>query len=213
MPRTRNISPRSIVTTQSGAQDSQASKKSKNENKIKVLYASDTGFLQGLRDRNVVFKESVDTNDSISALILENSISKTTEDEERNWQTDLQESQMAGEATFQRTIMMEIISRHKLGDDLKYSCESIWTCKPMPKRNSESPDRMAARKPDLAVSFRTGAVIDELRRNHLSHLTRYISPESLAEGKIDRAFISSLWKSKTVKHSPRTTSPSVRTLT
>lgn len=188
MPRRGDFLSRNISEAPSGAQSSQASKKSKDENKPRALKASDIGFLQGLRDRNVVFQGSVDTNDSISAFILRESTSKTTEDEESNWRLDLQESQVAGEATFQRTIMMEIINRHKLGDCLKYSCESLWICQPMPKKKSENFDRMAAPKPDLAVSFRTSAVIDELRRNRLSYLTQYISPESLKEDKIDRAF-------------------------
>lgn len=169
-------------------QSSQASKELKDESKRRALKASDTGFLQGLRARNVTFEGSVDPNDTISASILRESTSKTTEEEEKNWRIDVQESQMAGEATFQRTIMMEIINRHKLDHRLRYSCESIWTCQPMPRRKSESFDHMAAPKPDLAVSFRSSAVVDELRRNHLSYLTQYISPESLKGDKIDHAF-------------------------
>ncbi|KAL9116838.1 MAG: hypothetical protein Q9187_006633, partial [Circinaria calcarea] len=183
MPQLRNIS-----EAPSGSQVSQVSRKSKDKQKLRIVSSNHMGFLEGLRNRNVDFDASRDTDGSISALVLGECPSSTTEEQEKNWQMDMEECQRSGEATFQRTIMMEIINRHKLGDYLKYSCESTWTCQPMPRTISKDFDRMTMPTPDLAVSFKTSALIDALRLNRLSQWMSLICPESLKENKVDRAF-------------------------
>ena len=188
MPPRNLLRSRNASEARSGTPNSRTSKELDQKEKLRTVNPSNMGFLEGLRRRNIVFEASTDHNDSISALALGECLCTTTKEEENNWQIDLHECHVSGEATFQRTIMMEILNRHKLGDCLKYSCEAIWTCNPMPRRPSLEFDRMAAPTPDLTVSFKTSAIIDERRRTHLSNLMKYICPESLGENKIDRAF-------------------------
>ena len=95
---------------------------------------------------------------------------------------------MSQEAVFQRTMMVDVINRHKLGDSLDYTFESTWTCEPMPRLKSSDSYVMAAPKPDLAIAFKTEAVLPEIGLPRLKSFISYICPEAYKEGKDDRAF-------------------------
>jgi hypothetical protein len=57
-------------------------------------------------------------------------------EEEKYWKADLEKCEGADEATFRRTIMIDIIDRHKLDHKLDWVCESPQTCTCMPQKMS-----------------------------------------------------------------------------
>ncbi|MCJ1430688.1 hypothetical protein MMC27_000038 [Xylographa pallens] len=132
-------------------------------------------FREGLRFRNVVWMESSDPYAAhINGLALNDS-SLETEEERRShehlWSLDRSKCNGASnEALFQRTIMMNLISRHSIihyKDDnnqfcLDFSVEELWTCPPMPTRAySMGTNFLTQPKPDLAVCFRREALIPD----------------------------------------------------
>ena len=146
-------------------------------------------FYAGLRDRNVDFSISEDdARQMIKDMLSVPARFEVSDEEEANWKLDLLKCEREQEAVFQRTIMMDAISRHKLGDLLDYTCESPWTCDPMPRRNSGEPYKMALPKPDLAIAFKSRAIISPFAWPNLRPFMKYICPEAYKEGKADRVF-------------------------
>ncbi|MCJ1383616.1 hypothetical protein MMC17_006730 [Xylographa soralifera] len=158
--------------------------------KIISVAATDVQFVHGLRDRGINFKAEPDKNiEDVRALILASRPGKPTEKEEKTWRNDLLKCGTSNEALFQRTIMMETIDRHKLGDHLDYMCESPWACTRMPQKNGDGLYRLALPKPDLAVAFKLEAVMPEAALRFLGDFEGAMCPESLnKEGSYDRAF-------------------------
>ncbi|MCJ1395089.1 hypothetical protein MMC18_007970 [Xylographa bjoerkii] len=148
-------------------------------------------FPEGLMYRNVIWDQSPARDphmDHIKGLVLK--VSDLEPDEEKKshehlWSRD--QDQCAGasnEALFQRTIMMNLISRHSIidyRDDnkqlcLDFSVEETWTCPPMPTRAySRLGKFLTAPKPDLAVCFRRKALISDQIWYGLPKATRLLA--------------------------------------
>ena len=109
---------------------------------------------------------------------------------ECRWRRDMSKCKLSNEAIFQRTIMMEIIERDELNENLDFMCEAPWWAERMPSRNDSG--RLAQPKPDLAVAFRTTSLLPvncsfpSLMR--LGQLNGHIFAEGMKKGEIDRAF-------------------------
>ena len=179
-----------------------------------VTYQADTEYFRnGLRERGIIFNPSKDHKiDEIRKLVLAARPKvSTTQDEkfENGWKADLVKCAKQDEALIQRTIMMETIDRYELGELLDYTCESVWTCKRMPRKppkhkaavtdqavNDNQPGKikpiielMAKPRPDLYVAFKLEAIMPESSLPLLEDLKGYICPESSKkEGSDDRAF-------------------------
>ncbi|MCJ1473888.1 hypothetical protein MMC13_002543 [Lambiella insularis] len=155
-----------------------------------TVRATEEEFVNGLRERGITLKPERDEDiEAIKELVLAEWPMKPTQEDETNWKTDLLKCGTCDEALFQRTIMMEILDRYKLGDHLDYTCESAWTCASMPRRNGDGRYRLAKPKPDIAVSFKLDAVMSEADIPMLGVLRGCMCPESSKkEGSNDRAF-------------------------
>jgi hypothetical protein len=112
------------------------------------------------------------------------------EEEEKYWKADLEKCEGADEAIFQRTIMIDIIDRHKLNHKLDWVCESPWTCTRMPQKISGAPSQYqtAPPKPDLAVAFKTKHVIDKTELIDLGFLKGHMCAELAKDANDGRAF-------------------------
>ncbi len=113
------------------------------------------------------------------------------EEEEKYWKADLDKCEGADEAIFQRTIMMDIIDRHKLAYELDWVCESAWTCRRMPQKVSGLPNQCQTTppKPDLAVAFKTKCVMgDKTELIDLGSLKGHMCAELAKDANDGRAF-------------------------
>lgn len=162
-------------------------------------------FADGLAYRNVSRTEST-TPDQYEnrARLLKNpkSPEETAEEEEAHgelWKMDRAKcDQGSNEALFQRTLMMNLIARHRLiyeRDPLKerlldFSVEEPWTCPPMPTRAYTRGERFLTQpKPDLAVCFRREALISELLWWDMPKATRRLACyEDIDERSSSRVF-------------------------
>jgi hypothetical protein len=176
-----------------------------------VTYQADTEYFRtGLRERGIIFNPRVDEKtDKIRTLVLAARPEVSTAHDENGWTADQVKCAKKDEALIQRTIMMEMIDRHNLGELLDYTCESAWGCKRMPRRlqthKAEETDqavnhnlpgqtkpilkRMAQPRPDLHVAFKLESMIFESSLLLLGDLKGCICPESSEkEGSDDRAF-------------------------
>jgi hypothetical protein len=135
-------------------------------------------FSTGLEDRNVFLKETAARDpqaDHINSLasgepFLETDKEKQFHDE--LWTLDQAKcDEVSNEAVFQRTVMMNLITRHRLIYNgcanyphvLDFSVEEPWSCYPMPTRAywKKEGGYLTQPKPDLAVCFRREALIPE----------------------------------------------------
>jgi hypothetical protein len=112
------------------------------------------------------------------------------EEEEKCWKADLEKCEGADEAIFQRTIMINVIDRHKLDPELDWVCESAWTCMRMPQKISGalSQYQTAPPKPDLAVAFKTKSIIDKTELIDLGFFKGHMCAELAKEANDGRAF-------------------------
>lgn len=135
-------------------------------------------FAGGLEDRNVFLKETATGDpqaDHINSLPSEELSWETEKERECHdelWTLDQAKcDEASSEAVFQRTVMMNMITRHHLIYNrlatfphvLDFSVEEPWTCYPMPTREYWKRERgyLTQPKPDLAVCFRREALIPE----------------------------------------------------
>jgi hypothetical protein len=135
-------------------------------------------FSTGLEHRNVFLTETVARDpqaDHIDSLapgepFLETDKEKQFHDE--LWALDQTKcDELSNEAVFQRTVMMNLITRHRLIYNgcanyphvLDFSVEEPWSCYPMPTRAywKQEGGYLTQPKPDLAVCFRRGTLIPE----------------------------------------------------
>ncbi len=138
-------------------------------------------FPQGLQQRNVrleACKIHDPYEDHVHQLESREFALETTEERTSGgqlWRSDQAKcTDGSNEALFQRTVMMNLIARHRLmhdydrGSDIRnrldYSVEELWTCPPMPTRAYWMGGSLLTQpKPDLAVFFRRSELIpDEL---------------------------------------------------
>ena len=83
---------------------------------------------------------------------------------------------------------MSMINRHRLAENLDYTCESQWKCERMPQRGGEIASRMPKPKPDLAIAFKSESILESFQRNDLGDYIQTMCPEAHREGQGDRAF-------------------------
>ena len=142
---------------------------------FKRINSRDNHFMRGLLLRRVMLDEAVDVDpyvDFTRGVIPEVSVLETPEERRSHdqlWSLDQANcSGASNEALFQRTFMMNLISRHTLIYDrdansrscLDFSVEEPWTCPPMPTEAYElNIPFLTCPKPDLAVCFRTQSLI------------------------------------------------------
>jgi len=154
-----------------------------------ILYASRPKFFDGLLERGVLFESYTDPDKkNLTKLILRKNTHKTTRQEEENWGIDVAKCSISDEALFQRTVMMDIMNRHKLDQVLDYTCESQWTSPRMPHPPEGWASKMAKPKPDLAVAFKFESVIGREYVAKLKGWKGYMCPEISKENKDRRAF-------------------------
>jgi hypothetical protein len=148
-----------------------------------------TRELLSLHARNIRDKAVVDQEDKkwIEEVILSVSNETGHLEEERNWEADMSKCLMDDEAIFQRTIMIDLISRHQLANTLDWTCESQWCCPSMPQKG-ELGNRVSKPKPDLAVAFQAEAVLPFFQLSDLGDYRGIMCPELYREKKCDRAF-------------------------
>ena len=148
-------------------------------------------FPLGLFDRNVMWEPSPAPDPQMDHVNgLASRVSKLEPDEEKKshehlWSRDQDQCDgTSNEALFQRTIMMNLISRHSIidyRDDnnqlcLDFSVEEPWTCPPMPTRAYSTARKfLTAPKPDLAVCFRREALIPHQMWHRLPYATRLLA--------------------------------------
>jgi hypothetical protein len=146
-------------------------------------------FLAGLRARNVELKEVTDGSRKwIENVILPEMDEGSDTEDEYHWEVDMSKCKLSDEAIFQRTIMMDLISRYQLTDTLDYTCESQWDCVRMPQRGGELAKRMPMPKPDLAVAFKASAILSTFQQADLGDYINIMCPEVFKEDKCDRTF-------------------------
>ncbi|KAI9848077.1 MAG: hypothetical protein M1837_001179 [Sclerophora amabilis] len=145
-------------------------------------------FPGGLTDRNVRHYPTKDDYKELKDLILAARVVKTTAEEEERWDEDLAKCSASGEAVFQRTIMMDFIDRHRLGDELDYICESTWCCARMPRREREGMVPMCLPTPDLSVAFKTDLLIPLDSEFVLQKFKGQMFPDAQTEVEQVRAF-------------------------
>ncbi|CAF9942914.1 MAG: hypothetical protein ALECFALPRED_010219 [Alectoria fallacina] len=141
-------------------------------------------FLSGLHNRNVLSDPSSHLDprkEEIQSIPLEGYLQETQEQEtshEELWKSDKAKcTPDSSEALYQRTLMINLITRHCLIYQLDsskqqifdFSVEEPWGCLPMPSRllwaipkNQKSEAKFLTQpKPDLAVCFKREAVISD----------------------------------------------------
>ena len=204
----------SSTTNTSGLSSEHPTKSGKSTSPKVVTRQADTEFFRnGLRRRGITFVSRKDDKiDVIRKLVLAARPKVPTASGEKledDWTADLVKCAKADEALIQRTIMMETIDRHELGEFLDYTCESSWTCKRMPLKPHKDKavviskavkdnrsvqakpiiELMAKPRPDLHVAFKLEAIMDESSLPLLEDMKGCICPESSQkEGSDDRAF-------------------------
>jgi hypothetical protein len=156
----------------------------------KLLKAGSAEFVSGLAERNVRFRPEVDQDGGwLKDAIIPKSSQTCSAKDESNWKVDLLKCKVSDEAIFQRTIMMELIDRHRLKDTLDYTCESKWTSQStIPQRTSSLASRMPKPTPDLAVAFKAETILSDFKQNDLRIDRSVMCPESSKQVKRDRAF-------------------------
>lgn len=169
--------------------NSEAPSKNK-ERKQRCFEITNAKAVTVLSDRNVDFDRTDEENKKWIniAVTPESNTSSSAEDEQR-WDTDFTKCQTSDEAIFQRTVMMELIDRHRLSDTLDYICESPWTCiSSMPQRKSDFGHLMPKPKPDLAVAFKTKSLLPVFQQSDFRSWRSVMCPESAKEANRARAF-------------------------
>lgn len=147
------------------------------------------GFYNGLLERGILFRPIADPHKKeLAKAILRKNTYVTTPEEEENWRIDVEKCTLSDEALFQRTVMMDVMDRHRLNPALDYTCETRWTCNRMPHPPEGDASKMSKPKPDLAVAFNFESVADLRYLPKLKDWKGYMCPEASKENKDNRAF-------------------------
>lgn len=145
-------------------------------------------WMRKLEDRRVQTEESEDEQrKEFHDLILDVSPTTLDADEEEKWKADMQRCKISDEAVYQRTIMMDILDRHKLTESLDYNCEAQWTCLPVPS-GIKWGWQLPSPRPDLFVAFKARAILNMRDWPDLQNLRDYMCPETAKQGYTNRAF-------------------------
>ena len=173
-------------------------------------------FPEGLGNRNVLLEESQDIDpesDSINLLAPGESVETDGERESHGqlWALDQAKcNKGSNEALFQRTLMMSLISRHRLiyarGPTtqclLDFSVEESWGCPPMPTRAYWKGESFLTQpKPDLAVCFNRKTLIPDHLWNDMPRATKrlacYESTDEIGRARVFHFFTIEAKKAKT----------------
>jgi len=100
-----------------------------------------------------------------------------TAEEKTAWEADMSKCDPSDDITFRRSIMMQIIDRHKLGDSLDYACESRWRCDRMPPTDIASHSQMFLPRPDLIVAFKSQPMLSHFQMADLGEMRDIMCPE------------------------------------
>ena len=194
----------------------QASHASKESNRSPTKYTAKDGVFEGLLESHQVVYNTIldEAIENVKALKVINGLLETprrrrrsvdvTNEEEKQWATDMAKCARSQEAVFQRTVMISIIDRFKLDDQLDYMCEAPWISERFPcPPYSEDSLRHKARicknrnciicqpKPDLVVAFNSKSLVTDeslLRQLRISDLSGHIFPEGNGTDQTIRAF-------------------------
>jgi hypothetical protein len=152
--------------------------------------SQNTKELVSLDARNILDKAVVDEEDKkwIEEVILSVPNENGLSENELTWKADMSKCVMSDEAIFQRTIMIDLISRHQLANTLNWICESQWCCPSMPQKGGDLASRISKPKPDLAVAFQAEAILPPFQLSDLGDFRGIMCPELFMEKKRDRAF-------------------------
>ena len=150
----------------------------------------------GLDSRNVNWDSTPDPFLEATPLLQNQSLPENGTDEEKKWDDDLQKCRVdPQELVFQRTVMMSMVNRHRFiyGDNgvLDFAVERPWTCLPMPTRalRESGGKYLPQPRPDIAIAFRTTALMDGGSYLHLpGPLRNVICYEGKANAHKRRAF-------------------------
>lgn len=157
---------------------------SKGNKTVKPEHAA---FLDALEERNIELASQPDhKRDSIKRLILKQSLPNPSKVEEANWEADMLKCDIAYEAMFHRTIMMDLIDRHKLDKKLDYICEISWNCERMPRNMPVDALPTCQPRPDLAVAFKRSSLINTPKFTKLQTLRTQMCPEVTTDEKGER---------------------------
>lgn len=149
--------------------------------------ATSSHFYRCLIERNVSFDALEDPRRKDNEKLIPSQFLPKPNEEEEHWTKDLEKCETEGEAVYQRTIMMEILDRHRLDGKLDYACESPWKCMPMPQRQPAL-RQMCQPKPDLTVAFKRRELLKDIQILLLGGLRGHICPEAFNEQNSKRAF-------------------------
>lgn len=150
----------------------------------------------GLASRNVNWDSTPDPFRGTMSFLQAQAFSVNGTDEKKKWDDDLKKCRAdPQEFVFQRTVMMSMVNRHRLiyGDNgvLDFAVERAWTCLPMPTKALRESDgkHLPQPKPDIAIAFRTDALMDNGTLQNLpGPLRNVICYEGKARAHKRRAF-------------------------
>ena len=157
--------------------------------KMLGIRAESEDFVIGLEYRNVGMRESAAPDAYVDEIkLLTKSFLETEGEKESHghlWTFDQAKCDMgSNEALFQRTLMMDLIMRHRFmyNEDtahqrcLDFSVEEPWTCPSMPTQAFTFGKRFLTQpKPDLAVCFSRQALIPDTLWYRLPSATRRLA--------------------------------------
>ena len=186
---------------------SKASTKNSKYPKLPKDYVVDSGnrrFTATLLDHNIVnlpsedpeieyYRQLVSGGRSDTNPILTPLESAIQRRDDALWQTDMSKCARSNEANFQRTIMMTILNRQELDEQLDFTCEAEWISERFPCLDCFNfKCKLTKPKPDLAVAFRSESLLPT--NGNMADFARLktwqgsIFPEGMQEFQNERAF-------------------------
>ncbi len=166
------------------------------KSKSYLIRCTDPRYYPTLEEHNIAISPCTDPIiHDLSELILADCSNQWKEGKsiEERWKFDKSRCARSNEAKFQRTVMMDILDRHKLNENTDYDCEAPWHSRRFPCRDCSAEQcRISMPTPDLAVGFRSNSLLmdDEVSVawTRLKSLEGHIFPEGTTLHQKDRAF-------------------------
>ena len=144
-----------------------------------------------LESRNVNLEpEKSGAGRDLEQRIAATNVYNTTDEQEEDWARDLEKCKTAYEAVFQHTIIIEVIDRQRLRNQLDYMCELNWLSPELPiiPPLILKPPPIKKPRPDLSVAFKLSEIIDRDRKLALKELHAHMCPEENTVIQVGRAF-------------------------
>ncbi len=146
------------------------------------------------KDPQIAFYKSLVFDNDLNATSIRNSLDREIQRrEEALWDTDMSKCARSNEARFQRTIMMTIINRQELDENLEFICEAPWISERFPCKDCIAKlCKLPQAKPDVAVAFQAETLLpsDGFHADweRLKDFEPHIFPEGNQEYQDERAF-------------------------